>query len=222
MAKLSGPRWGPSAGGAPRHLVVMLHGVGADGADLIELAPLLARHLPHARFVAPDAPFPCDMAPYGRQWFSLLDRRPAALLAGVSHAAPLLDAWLDELLAAHSLEDRDLALLGFSQGTMAALFVAPRRAKPVAAVLGFSGALIGAAELARDVRSRPPVMLVHGDADDVVPVEAMFQAIPALQAAGLPVQWIRRPGLGHAIDPVGIEAGGRFLAAMLAGEGAKR
>lgn len=221
MPKLLGPQRNPSAGGRPRHIVVLLHGVGADGEDLIGLAPLLATHLPHALFVAPDAPYPCDMAPYGRQWFSLQDRRPDALLAGVGRVAPLLDAYLDELLHRHELDDRRLALLGFSQGTMLALFVAPRRRRPPAAVLGYSGALIGPAELARETRSRPPVMLIHGDADDIVPINAMFEAVQALQAAEIPVQWILRPSLDHSIDPAGIEAGARFLAMMLSDAEAK-
>ena len=216
MATLLGPSVGPSAGGAPRQIVVLLHGVGADGQDLIGLAPMLAEWLPHALFVAPDGPQPCDMAPYGRQWFSLQDRRPAALLAGVKRAAPQLDAFLDELLARHGLDESRLALLGFSQGTMTALHVAPRRRRPVAAVLGFSGALLGAEALPQEVRSRPPVMLIHGDADDVVPVDAMFMAVEGLQAAEIPVQWILRPGLPHSIDPYGIDAGARFLADMLA------
>jgi phospholipase/carboxylesterase len=216
MATLLGPSVGPSAGGAPRQIVVLLHGVGADGQDLIGLAPMLAERLPHALFVAPDGPQPCDMAPYGRQWFSLQDRRPAALLAGVKRAAPQLDAFLDELLARHGLDESRLALLGFSQGTMTALHVAPRRRRPVAAVLGFSGALLGAEALPQEVRSRPPVMLIHGDADDVVPVDAMFMAVEGLQAAEIAVQWILRPGLPHSIDPYGIDAGARFLADMLA------
>ncbi|MEK0085975.1 alpha/beta hydrolase [Benzoatithermus flavus] len=215
MTTLYGPSMGPAAGGSPRTIVVLLHGVGADGQDLVDLASVLAPFLPHALFVAPDAPEPCDMAAFGRQWFSLQDRQPAALLAGIRRTAPLLDAHLDELLARHGLDESRLALLGFSQGAMMALHVAPRRTRPVAAVLGLSGALIGAEDLAREVRSRPPVMLIHGDADDVVPFEAMFAAVAGLQAAGIPVQWIRRPGLAHGIDPEGIAAGGRFLQAML-------
>ena len=115
---LSGPELPPRAGGPPRQLVVLLHGVGADGNDLIGLAPALAERLPHAAFVAPDAPEPCDMAPYGRQWFSLRDRRPTALLAGAAASAPRLDAFLDRALARQGLAHHQLALLGFSQGTM--------------------------------------------------------------------------------------------------------
>ena len=216
MAKLVGPSFGPAAGGPPRQLVVLLHGVGADGQDLVGLAPMLARDLPHARFVAPDGPEPCDLAPYGRQWFSLQDRRPERMLAGIVRTAPLLDAFLDEELARYGLTDADLALLGFSQGTMMSLHVGPRRPRAMACILGFSGALVGGEALPDQARSRPPVMLVHGDADDVVPVQALFGAMDALQAAEIPVQWIVRPGLPHSIDPEGIAAGGRFLREMLA------
>ena len=215
MAKLVGPSFGPAAGGPPRQLVVLLHGVGADGQDLIGLAPLLARDLPHARFVAPDGPEPCDLAPYGRQWFSLQDRRPASMLAGIVRTAPLVDAFLDEELAQHGLTDADLALVGFSQGTMMSLHLGPRRPRPMACILGFSGALVGGEALPDQVRSRPSVMLIHGDADDVVPVQALFGALDGLQAAEIPVQWIVRPDLPHSIDPEGIAAGGRFLREML-------
>ena len=218
MAKLSGPSLPPQAGGPPRQLVVLLHGVGADGHDLIGLAPLLADRLPHALFVAPDGPEPCDMAPYGRQWFSLQDRRPAVMLAGVRRTAPLLDVYLDELLRQHGLDESRMALVGFSQGTMMSLFVGPRRARPLAAIVGFSGALLGGQELSGEARSRPPVMLVHGDADDVVPVQALFMAVEGLQAAEIPVQWIVRPGLPHSIDPDGIDAAGKFLASTLCSE----
>jgi phospholipase/carboxylesterase len=215
MSTLTGPSVRARAGGPPRQLVVLLHGVGADGNDLIGLAPLLAESLPHAAFVAPDAPYPCDMAPYGRQWFSLQDRRPESMLRGIQRAAPLLDEFLDALLERHELEPGALALVGFSQGTMMALYVAPRRPRPIGAVLGFSGALLGPELLARQVRSRPPVMLIHGDADEVVPVQALPLAVQGLQAAGIPVQWIVRSGLPHSIDPVGIAEGARFLASTL-------
>jgi phospholipase/carboxylesterase len=218
-ATLSGPRQVPRAGGPPRQLVVLLHGVGADGNDLIALAPALGEALPHAAFVAPDAPDPCDMAPYGRQWFSLQDRRPAALLAGARGVAPVLDAFIDAELARLGLDDRRLALVGFSQGTMTALYAAPRRPRACAGMVCYSGALIGGESLPAEARSRPPVLLVHGDADDVVPVGAMTAAVQALQAAGIPVQWRVRPGLPHAIDPDGIACGAAFLGAAFADAG---
>jgi len=216
MPLLSGPRLASRMPGPARQLVALLHGVGADGEDLIGLAPALAEHLPHAAFVAPDAPEPSDLAPFGRQWFSLRDRRPAALLAGAQASAPLLDAFLDAELARHGLANHQLALLGFSQGTMMALYVAPRRAPAIAAVLGFSGALLGAGLLAAEAISRPPVLLVHGAADEVVPVEALFAAIEGLQAAGVPVQWQVRPALPHAIDPASLADGAAFLATAFA------
>ena len=149
MASLLGPSVGPSAGGPPRQLVVLLHGVGADGQDLIGLAPMLARDLPHARFVAPDGPQPCDLAPYGRQWFSLQDRRPASMLAGVTpHGTPARRLHRCGAGAPRPRRAR-LALVGFSQGTMMSLHVGPRRPRPMAAMLGFSGALLGAEEPAR-------------------------------------------------------------------------
>jgi phospholipase/carboxylesterase len=212
MSRLSGPRIAPRSGAA-RQLVVLLHGVGADGDDLIGLAPALASLLPHAAFVAPNAPEPCDMAPFGYQWFSLQDRRPEAMLRGVQAAAPLLDAFLDEELERHGLDSRRLALVGFSQGTMMSLYVAPRRTAPIAAVLGFSGALLGGEALKSEAVSRSPVFLIHGDADEIVPVSALATAVAGLQAADIPVRFEIRPGLPHGIDPEGLAHGGAFLKA---------
>ncbi|MBX6322829.1 MAG: dienelactone hydrolase family protein [Rhodospirillaceae bacterium] len=201
---LSGPAQLPAAGGRPRQLVVLLHGYGADGRDLLGLAPAWARSLPHAEFLAPDAPFPCEMAPYGRQWFGFEGRTAEEILAGARAAAAILDPFLDDALAARGLDETALALAGFSQGAMMALHVALRRARPVAAVAAFSGALIAPALLAAELRSRPPVLLVHGDADPVVPFAAMAATEEALRAAGVPVTAERRPGLAHAIDERGL------------------
>ncbi len=213
LMTLDGPERPPAAGGAPESLVVLLHGLGADGDDLIELAPHWAGLLPKTQFLSPHAPFPCDMAPYGRQWFSLQDRDPGRVLAGVRAAAPLLDAYLDAQLARFSLPPGRLALVGFSQGTMMSLYVAPRRPAAIAGVVGYSGALVGAD--VSDLASRPPVLLVHGTADQVVPFQMMAAAERALAAAGIAVETLARPGLPHSIDPAGLQAGGAFLRRVL-------
>ncbi|MBV1799070.1 alpha/beta hydrolase [Siccirubricoccus sp. G192] len=212
MVELHGPRRGPASGGPARQLVVLLHGVGADGQDLIELAPVWARALPEAAFIAPDAPSPCDMAPYGRQWFTLQDRSPARMAAGVRAVAPLLDAFLEAELARLSLPASALALMGFSQGAMTALFTGLRRATPPAAILAYSGALLAPEALTAEIVSRPPVLLVHGEADEVVPAQASRAAEAALRAAGVPVEALYRPGLGHGIDEAGLAAGAALLA----------
>ena len=213
---LDGPRFGPAAGGKPRRLVLLLHGLGADGNDLIGLAPYFAQALPDCAFVSPHAPFPCDMAPYGRQWFSLQDRSPGPMLAGVQAAAPILDGFISAERDRHGLADRNVALLGFSQGTMMSLYVALRRPQPIGGIVGYSGALVAPQLLAGEVRSRPPVLLVHGEADPIVPFQAMAAAESALKGAGVPVTTLARPELPHSIDDEGIGAGIEFLARHLA------
>ncbi len=213
---LTGPTFGPAAGGKPEQLVILLHGVGADGADLIALAPHWAEALPHAVFISPHAPYPYDMAPFGYQWFSLMERDPEALLAGVRLAAPMLEAFIGSALDERGLAAHRLALVGFSQGTTMALHVGLRRAEPVAAIVGYSGALIGPDVLAREIKSRPPVLLVHGDQDPIVPVQALPAAAAALKAQGVSVETHVRPGLGHGIDADGLALGRRFLERALA------
>jgi phospholipase/carboxylesterase len=214
---LSGPSRPPASGGRPSRLVILLHGLGADGNDLIGLAPHWAPLLPTAEFLSPNAPFPCDMAPYGYQWFSAQDRSPAAVLAGVRAAAPFLQAFIDDALAERGLDDADLALVGFSQGTMMSLFVGLRRAKPVAGIVGFSGRLLSPEILAEELRSRPRMLLVHGTDDPLVPYESLAIAEAALESAGVPVETLTCDGIGHSIDENGLRRGGLFLKDVLYG-----
>jgi phospholipase/carboxylesterase len=216
LPKLTGPSVKPASGGAPKSLVVLLHGLGADGNDLIGLAPAWTGLVPDAEFLSPNAPFPCDMAPFGRQWFSFQTRAPEHVLAGVREAAPILDAFLDDALETRGLGADRLALVGFSQGTMMALYVGLRRASAAAAILGFSGRLLAPDLLPRELRSRPPVLLVHGDADPIVPFDSLATAETALKGSGVAVETLVRPGLGHGIDEEGLRRGGAFLRAHLA------
>ena len=208
---LNGPSLPPADGAAPEQLVLLLHGVGADGNDLIGLAPYFQQVLPKALFVSPDAPFPYDMAPFGRQWFSLQERTPEAFDSGTHLAAPILNDFIDGLLVETGLTDAQTALIGFSQGTMMSLHVGPRRDQPVAGILGSSGALANPTKLVDDIQSYPPVMLIHGDSDEVLPVSSLPKAVGGLEAAGVPVTSHVRPGLGHGIDEEGIKLGVTFL-----------
>lgn len=212
MMDLSGPSFGPAAGGRPAQMVILLHGYGADGNDLLGLAPHWARGMPRTEFLAPHAPFPCEMSPFGRQWFGFEGRDEQMILAETQTAAAILDAFIDGELARRGFAEEQLALVGFSQGTMLALHVAPRRARPVAAVVGYSGSLIAPQLLAQEAKSKPRIMLVHGNADPVVPYPALGAAQSALQSLGIPVTAVTRPGLAHGIDEEGLARGGDFLA----------
>ena len=219
-AELDGPRLNPQSGAA-RQLVVFLHGYGADGNDLIDIGRAWQQILPQAAFASPHAPEPCGQAPVGRQWFPLTMRDPNERWTGVKKAAPVLERFLDAELNRHKLPPSALALVGFSQGTMMALHVGLRRATAPAAIVGYSGLLVTPPEheveaFAAEVKSRPPVLLVHGDSDDLIPVQAVFQAAQGLSALGLSAEWHISPGVGHGIDAEGLRHGGEFLARSFA------
>jgi phospholipase/carboxylesterase len=211
---LNGPRLEPASGGAPDSLVILLHGIGADGRDLIGLAPELADALPGTAFVSPNAPFRCDFAPFGYQWVSRMTTDPAARLAELRTAAAILDRFIDAELARAGLAEDRLALVGFSQGTMMSLHVGPRRARPLAGILGYSGRLDSPDLLAAEIESRPPVVLVHGEDDPVLPAERTREAAALLKVNGIEVESHFRPGLGHGIDMEGVAIGRAFLAGL--------
>jgi phospholipase/carboxylesterase len=219
-AQLDGPRLEPRSGAA-RQLVVFLHGYGADGNDLIEIGRAWQGLLPQAAFVSPHAPEPCGQAPVGRQWFSLTFRDPNERWIGANHAAPVLQGFLDAELARRQLPASALALVGFSQGTMMALHVGLRRATPPLAIVGYSGLLVVPPDanpdtLAPEIKSRPPVLLIHGDQDDLIPAQALFHASSGLASLGVPVEWHMSHGIGHGIDQEGLRHGGEFLARRFA------
>jgi len=199
-------------------VVIFLHGYGADGADLLGLADPLAPHLPDTTFLAPDAPERSVANPFGYQWFPIpwLDgSSEEEAEAGLVHAAADLDVWLDQVIAGEGVPAEKVALVGFSQGTMMALHVAPRRSQQLAGVVGFSGRLLHPELLMDELESRPPVLLLHGDADEVVPSAFLPQAADALSAAGFTVLAQYMPGMGHGIAPEGLRLALHFLREQL-------
>jgi phospholipase/carboxylesterase len=215
-ATLDGPRLAPASGDAPKQLVIFCHGYGADGNDLIGLGQQWRGLLPEAAFVSPHAPSRCGMSPMGYEWFPISRLDPGEYWTGVQQAAPVLDAFIDAELARHRLDEGQMALVGFSQGTMMALHVGLRRARAPAAILGYSGALAGPELLTSQIRVKPPVMLIHGDLDEVIPVGALHVATGALGAAEVNVQWHISRGIGHGIDGAGLALGAEFLRTALA------
>ena len=216
IPQLNGPMVAPASGGPPRSIVILLHGYGSNGDDLIGLAPYWRTALPDTVFLSPNAPQPCPGAPGGYQWWSLASLDTRARAAGVRQAAPIVDAFVDAQLARFGLAEDRLALVGFSQGTMTALHVGPRRARQLAGIVGYSGMLADPDAPAADLLTRPPILLVHGDADPMVPVAATHQAKAALAPLGFDVTTHICPGLPHSIDEAGLRLGGAFLARVLA------
>ena len=203
--------------GEPEQMVILMHGVGSNGRDLISLAPYFQQALPQAVFISPDAPFPYDMAPPGYdafQWFSLQERTYKKRLEGVQMVAPIVYQFIDEQLKRYGLPASKLALAGFSQGTMTALYAGPRYREKIAGVLGYSGALIWEEEIP-DAIHKIPAHIIHGDADDVVPVAAYHDARERLEKAGFAVSGQVERGLSHSINESGIESGAEFLKSAL-------
>ena len=202
------------APGKAKHLVIFVHGYGADGADLLGLADPLAQHLPDTAFYAPDAPEPCSGNPFGFQWFPIpwLDgSSEAAATAGMAQSVADLNAFVDAKMQAEGVGPERTILVGFSQGTMMSLHIAPRRAEPLAGLVGFSGRLLAPETLKAEVVSRPPILLVHGDQDPMVPVQSLPEAADALVAAGFEVYTHISKGVGHGIAPDGLGVAVQFM-----------
>jgi phospholipase/carboxylesterase len=211
---LQSGRKGPHSG-TTRSVVVFLHGYGADGADLLGLADVLGEHLPDTLFVAPDAPEEIQMMPGGYQWFpipwidgSSEEESERGMMAAVDD----LNAYLDALMVDEDVLPEQVVLFGFSQGTMMALHVAPRREDEVAGIVAFSGRLLRPEQLKDEVQCRPPILLVHGDGDDVVPPQSLPEAAEALQDAGWQDVYAHvMKGTGHGIAPDGLQVALAFM-----------
>jgi phospholipase/carboxylesterase len=209
---LTGPSLAPLKGPAT-HLVVLVHGYGSDGHDLIGLAPHWQQAMPGAHFVAPHAPDPAPGSP-GYQWFPIARIDPAEMHRGAEEAGPILDQFLDTELKRLQLPPERLILVGFSQGAMLSLHLGLRRPVPPAAVVGLSGLLTAPPPPRPD---GPPIFLAHGDADQVVPPQALLMAAVTLGAAGRSVQWHMAPGIGHGVDPETMAQAGLFLGLAIGG-----
>ena len=215
VTPLDGPRLAPR-GRTPDALVVLLHGYGANGDDLIALADAWVPRLPGAVFIAPNAPEAIPGMPGALQWFALTMRDPAEYWRGTVAARPAVDRFLDTELARYRLGPDRLVLVGFSQGTMLALHVGLRRTVAPATIVGLSGLLAGPEHLG-EAKARPPIVLIHGEADDLIPVDIIHIAREALAKAGFLVEWHIREGLGHGIDQRAQAIAGHFIACALRG-----
>jgi phospholipase/carboxylesterase len=216
MSELRTYTHGPASGDNPDSLVIFLHGLGANGQDLLGLAYEFKTELPNTLFISPDAPFHCDMAPMGYQWFSLQEWTPEAILAGVQDAAPILSDYIESAARKFNVPMNKVALVGFSQGTMMSLYVGPRLQDQIAGIVGYSGAFIEEDVTDLSGLRKPPVLLIHGMADMVVPVSAYYHAKDKLESAGFTVEGGVTPMLPHSIDMRGIQDARKFLKRVLA------
>lgn len=212
---LDGPRLAPLSGSAPNALVILIHGYGSNGEDLLSLARVIQPALPDAAFVAPNAPSQLAQMAAAHQWWPIEAFSMAECATGAAAAAPGLDAFITQELEKAGLPSNRLLLVGFSQGTMMALHVGLRRSEPVAGIVGISGMLVAPDTVEADIRSRPPVLLIHGAQDDVVPFRSMDLAATALKAVGVGVETHVSPAIGHSVGQDGLTAATEFAIRVL-------
>jgi phospholipase/carboxylesterase len=212
---ISGPIIEPSSGNSPKQMIIFVHGYGADGNDLIGLANYFQSTLPEAIFLSPHAPEACSMNPSGYQWFDLTSTDPAVLWSKILVAADHLNEFIDSKLLEYNIAEENLALIGFSQGTMMSLHVSLRRKNTMAAVLGFSGRLIGADLLKDDLISKPSIYLIHGDQDPMVPYQESLTAEKVLKEYSIDIKTHISEHTQHSIAEDGLRIGVDFLASKL-------
>jgi phospholipase/carboxylesterase len=212
---LDGPRLAPLSGSKPTALVILIHGYGSNGDDLISLARMIQPALPNAAFVAPNAPSRMPRMAAAYQWWPIDTFSMAERAAGAAAAAPALDAFITDALEEAGLPSNRVLLVGFSQGTMMALHVGLRRLDPIAGIVGISGMLVAPEQLEADIVSHPPVLLIHGTEDNVVPFRSMDLASTTLTAAGVTVETQVSPGVGHSVGQDGLAAATAFALRVL-------
>ena len=216
---LTGPRV-EAKSGTTKSLVIVSHGYGSNGDDLIQLASQWAPAFPDTVFVAPNAPEPCPIAPDGFQWFPLTHnpgglRSPDEYWNGVVHSEQVLHDFVDRELERYNLDESNCVLVGFSQGTMMSFHVGLHREKQLAGIIGYSGVLAGSSHIKDSIKTKPPVLIVHGEDDPVVPSEALFLSRNAMRTVDMDPEWTMIAGLGHSIDELGLLLGYNFLRRVL-------
>ena len=213
---LDGPKYRLENGSEQiEQLIILVHGLGSDGNDLISLAPYFSKVCPNALFIAPNGPEKCDMAPIqadaGYQWFSLQNRGEASMLEGARMAEPTLNGFVSQQMEKYKLQENQIALIGFSQGTMMSMFCGFRRKRRIAGIIGFSGQLIGKEVLKSEISSYPPILLINGDQDELIPIQEQRIAVKVLEEENIDVESHIIKGLGHSIDFDGIQFAQDFL-----------
>ena len=203
---LTGPELKPRSGKKPKRLIILLHGLGADGNNLMDIAGVLNRFIPDTYFISPNAPHPYYPGMAGYKWIeSIQNASEEELMDQLNDAAKIVNDFIDQQLERFGLTESDLAVIGFSQGTIVSLHSLLRRKKPAALVVGFSGALFGSHLLKEEIKSKPPVLLIHGEEDDILPIQMMHDAYETLKTNGVEVEEHAYPNLAHSIGQEGFE-----------------